>query len=340
MVWSKIIEIGGKKMSTFELPKISGKELKALTKEENLFTPGHRLCQGCGAGLVGRYITHAQHLAAEDRQMMVSSATGCLEVASTIYPFTSWNMPFIHNAFENTAANGSGAIAALEAMYEDGLSTKKVDMVMIAGDGGTYDIGLQSLSGFLERDHDGLYVCYTNQAYMNTGIQRSSGTIKGAATTTSPGGTVLPGRQGNMKDLVAIVAAHDVPFATASVSNPRDFIAKIRGLLDWDGATFMLADSPCPLGWRHPANLTLELAQIAIDTCVFPIYHGFKDDWVLDGKTARIAKNPDLKKPIEDYLKPQRRFRHLYKEEFKYVIGEIQEWVDEKWERLVAKSSF
>jgi len=320
------------------LPKVSVKDLQEWSKLGEVFTSGHRLCAGCGAGSMARQVTLAAK-ALGDPYMFVN-ATGCLEVASTVYPYTAWDAPWLHNAFENAAATASGAIEAMKSMQRKGLMRERnVNMIVFAGDGGTYDIGLQSLSGAVERGHDFLYVCYSNGAYMNTGIQRSGGTPQGAATTTSPPGTVIPGKIEWQKPLAEIMAAHDIPSFTASPAYPRDLMAKVQAGLKHDGPAFMLVDSPCNLGQRYAPDISMEIAKLAVKTCFFPLFYTYKEDWVLTGISSRLAKNPDRKLPIEDFLKPQGRFRHLFKPEWKKKLIEIQDTIDEKWERLVKKAT-
>ena len=321
-----------------EIPRISVKDLQEWSKMDEVLTSGHRLCAGCGAGTMARQVTLAAKALGEP--IMLVNATGCLEVASTIYPYTAWNAPWVHNAFENAAATASGAIEAMKAMQKKGqMSNREVNMIVFAGDGGTYDIGLQSLSGAVERGHDFLYVCYSNGAYMNTGIQRSGGTPKYAATTTSPPGSVIPGKVKWIKPLAEIMAAHEIPTYTASPAYPKDLMGKVQAALKADGPAFMLVDSPCNLGQRYPPNISIETTELAVKTCFFPLYATDKDEWLLTGESARIAKNPDRKIPVEEYLKLQGRFRHLFLPEWKSKLTEIQEVVDDRWNRLVNKSS-
>ena len=320
-----------------EIPSISVKDLQEWSKMDEVLTSGHRLCAGCGAGSMARQVTLAAK--ALGKPIMLVNATGCLEVASTIYPYTAWNAPWVHNAFENAAATASGAIEAMKAMRrKKQMSAKDAHMIVFGGDGGTYDIGLQSLSGAIERGHDFLYVCYNNGAYMNTGIQRSGGTPQGAATTTSPPGKVIPGKIRWQKPLAEIIASHDIPTFTASPAYPRDLMAKVQAGIQHEGPAFMLVDSPCNLGHRHAPETSIEITKLAVKTCFFPLYYTYKDDWILTGISARLAKDPEKKLPIEDYLKPQGRFRHLFKSEWKKKLIEIQEMVDERWERLVRKA--
>ncbi|MCG3216910.1 MAG: pyruvate ferredoxin oxidoreductase [Candidatus Heimdallarchaeota archaeon] len=322
-----------------ELPRISVKDLQEWSKLSDVLTSGHRLCAGCGAGTMARQVTIAAK-ALED-PLMIVNATGCLEVASTIYPYTAWNVPWMHNAFENAAATAAGAIEAMNAMNrKKDESARKVNMLVFGGDGGTYDIGIQSLSGAVERGHRFLYVCYNNGAYMNTGIQRSGGTPMAAATTTSPAGKVIPGKIKWAKPLAEIMAAHEIPTYTASPAYPRDLMAKVQSGLKHDGPTFLLVDSPCSLGQRFPPSISIETTELAVKSCFFPLYATSKDEWLLTGESARIAKNPVRKVPVEDYLKLQGRFRHLFKPEWKKKLVEIQDTIDDRWERLLRKAEY
>ena len=296
--------------------------LKDLTTEE-LFTSGHRLCAGCGAGTVMRMILKALR-----GPTVIANATGCLEVASTIYPYTAWKLPWVHIAFENVAAVASGIEAAYKAMARRGAWDKKVDVIAIAGDGGTFDIGIQALSGALERGHDFLYICYDNEAYMNTGIQRSSATPHGASTTTSPAGLKIPGKPEWKKDFIGICVAHGIEFAaTASPAYWNDFITKVRKGLEVDGPAVIHVLSPCPRGWRHDSSQSIKLAKLAVQTRYFPIYEVDKGVYKLNMKVPKP-------KPVEEFLKPQGRFRHLFKPEFRDQLDLIQQWVDANWKRI------
>jgi len=298
---------------------------KELAKRPERLAPGHRLCAGCGASIIVRQV-----LAAIDQPVVVANATGCLEVATSIYPYTAWRVPWIHNAFENAAATISGVEAAYRSLVrQDKLPEQDVRFLAFGGDGGTYDIGLQSLSGAAERGHQFLYICYDNGAYMNTGIQRSSATPLGAHTTTSPAGTVHPGKEQSRKDLTAIMAAHGIPYvAQAAPSQWRDLMTKTRKAVDCGGAAFMNVLSSCNRGWRHAADETIEITQLAVDTCYWPLYE------VEDGRW-RLTYKPKEKPPVEEWLKRQGRFRHLFKPENRHIVDEFQADVDRRWERLL-----
>jgi len=298
---------------------------KELAKKGNRLSPGHRLCAGCGAPIVVRQI-----LAAIDEPVVIANATGCLEVATSLYPYTAWRVPWIHNAFENAASTISGVEAAYRSMVRQGkIPEQDVKFIAFGGDGGTYDIGLQALSGAVERGHQMLYVCYDNGAYMNTGIQRSSATPFGAHTTTSPAGSVVPGKQQFRKDLTAIMAAHDIPYvAQAAPSRWRDLMQKTRKAVHCGGPAFMNVLSSCNRGWRHGTDETIELTQLAVDTCYWPLYEVENGEW-------RLTYRPKEKLPVVRWLERQGRFRHLFRPENEHMIDELQAEVDRRWERLL-----
>jgi len=298
--------------------------LRELSEKKELFVGGHRLCPGCGAGILARQV-----LLAAKEPVVVVSATGCLEVASTIFPYSSWQVPWFHNAFENAASTISGIEAAYRSLKKQGRIKKDIRFIAFGGDGGTYDIGLQALSGAVERGHRFLYICYNNQAYMNTGIQRSSATPKGASTTTAPAGTVIPGKVRFKKELTTIMVAHQIPYAaTATVGKWNDLISKVEKALDSDGPSFIDVLSPCRLGWRYPPEQTLEVGRLAADTCFWPLYE------VINGEYS-LTYRPREKKPAAEWLKLQGRFKHLFKPENKSLIDTIQNHVDERWEKLL-----
>ena len=308
--------------------------IKELAKQPPKLLPGHRLCAGCAAPVVAKLAL----LAAEGPTIVVN-ATGCLEVATTIFPYTSWNIPWIHNAFENAAATASGIEAAIKALKRRGAyKYDRVNVIVFAGDGGTYDIGIQALSGAIERGHDFLYILYDNEAYMNTGIQRSGGTPLGAATTTSPAGKVIPGKPQHKKPIADIVVAHRAPYvATASPAHWADYVRKVKKALSIRGPKFIHVIAPCDRGWRFDPSLTMEVAKAAVDTCYFPLWECEKGEWRITDRSLVIAKNPQLKKPIEEFLKLQGRFKHLFKPENKHLIKELQEYVDMVWEDLLKR---
>jgi len=298
---------------------------KELSKRPERLAPGHRLCAGCGATIIVRQI-----LAAIDDPVVIANATGCLEVGTTIYPYTAWRVPWIHNAFENAASTISGVEAAYRSMVRQGkIPEQNVKFLAFAGDGGTYDIGIQALSGAVERGHQFLYVCYDNGAYMNTGIQRSSATPFGAHTTTSPAGKVIPGKQQFRKDLTAIMAAHDIPYvAQAAPSRWKDLMQKTRKAVNCGGPAFMNVLSSCNRGWRHGTDETIEITQLAVDTCYWPLYEVENGEW-------RLTYKPKEKLPVEEWLKRQGRFRHVFRPENRHMIDKLQAEVDRRWERLL-----
>ncbi|KPV62314.1 MAG: Pyruvate synthase subunit PorB [Candidatus Bathyarchaeota archaeon BA1] len=289
--------------------------IKELPREE-YFSYGHRACAGCAEPIATRIVTKAI-----GRDIIVVSPTGCLEVISSPYPQTAWRVPWIHVAFENAAAVASGIEAALKAQIRKGRREgRKIHIVSIAGDGGTADIGLQALSGAMERGHDMLYVCIDNEAYMNTGIQRSSATPYGAWTTTTPYGKLSIGEDRWKKDVPAIIAAHDVSYvATASVSYPTDLYEKAKKGAEIEGPAYIHVLTPCPVGWRFDSSLTIRMGRLAVETGYWPLYEVVNGEFKL---TKRIRK----RKPIKEYLELQGRFRHLPDKE----IQKIQEHIDAK----------
>jgi len=298
--------------------------LQELTTEEK-FTSGHRLCAGCGAGIIARMT-----LKALKKPSVVVNATGCMEVASTIYPFTSWKLPWVHVAFENAAAVASGIESAYKSLAKRNALDKDVDIIAFGGDGGTFDIGIQALSGALERGHDFLYICYDNEAYMNTGIQRSGATPHGASTTTSPAGTKIPGKPEFKKDFIGICVAHEIKYAaTASPAYWNDYITKVQKGLEVKGPAVLHVFSPCPLGMRHDSEKSIEMARLAVQTRYWPVYE------VEDGKYKLNIKVPNPK-PVIEFLKLQGRFRHLFQPQFQKELEVIQQWVDQNWKRITA----
>ena len=317
--------------------------LKEAATIKDTLVSGHRMCAGCAHPIIGRMIMKA----AADIPTIVTNATGCLEVATTIFPFTSWNVPWLHNAFENAAANASGIEATWKAQRRSGKGPlakyDRLNVIAFAGDGGTYDIGFQALSGALERGHNFTYVLMDNEAYMNTGIQRSGGTPFAASTTTSPAGTVIPGKAEWKKPIDDIIIAHDIPYvATMSPAYPQDVLDKSRKAFSIEGPKFLHAIIPCTRGWRYETEDTIGIARLATQTCVFPLYEAERVDgrpvYKLNAASAAIARRPDSKKPVEEYLKTQARFRHLFRpKENKELLDAIQEGVDFRWQLLLEK---
>ncbi len=297
--------------------------LKEYAQKETRLSSGHRLCAGCAASSVARMV-----MSASENPAVVGCATGCLEVSTTIYPYTSWKDSYIHNAFENVAATISGVEAAYRSLKRQGKMEEDFDMIAFGGDGGTYDIGFQSLSGAIERGHDMVYVCYDNGAYMNTGIQRSSATPKGASTTTSPAGDEIPGKRRRRKEITDIVAAHDIDYVGQTAPwRPQDVISKAKKAFKIDGPAFLNILAPCPRGWRSDNEKSIEISKVASDTCFWPLFEVDKGEW-------KLNYEPREKRPIEDWLEMQGRFDHLFEEKNKHLIEEIQKEVDERWQMI------
>jgi pyruvate ferredoxin oxidoreductase beta subunit len=284
-----------------------------VTPHEEPFVPGHRACIGCGEALAVRLACKAA-----GENVIISNATGCMEIVSSQLPTTAWRVPWIHTLFENTAATASGVEAALKVMARKGKRPDKgVKVMAMAGDGGTSDIGLQALSGALERHHDLLYICFDNEAYMNTGIQRSSATPFGASTTTSPAGKKSIGQKTWKKNMPAIAAAHNIPYvATASPSYPFDMMDKVKKGLAVNGPAYLHVLSVCPTGWRSAPDLSVRLGRLAVETGVFPLYE------VVDGE-YKLSIDPSPLRPIQDYLSIQGRFRHLTEAQTKDIQARV-----------------
>ena len=295
-----------------------------LVEKREFFCSGHRACQGCGEVLALRHICKAL-----GDDVVVANATGCMEIISTFYPHTAWEVPWIHVAFENAAAVGSGVEAALKVLRRKGkIADRYVKTVAVAGDGGTVDIGLQSLSGAMERGHDLTFFCLDNEAYMNTGIQRSSATPFGAATTTSPAGKASIGQKTGKKNVPEIMVAHNVPYvATACPSYPLDLITKVQKARKIKGPSYIHVFSVCPTGWRAASEQTIKLGRLALETGVFPLYE------VENGKYRLTMDMPEKLRPVNDYLKLQGRFRHLTPDD----RVKVQEKVNQELDKLLHK---
>jgi pyruvate ferredoxin oxidoreductase beta subunit len=302
--------------------------LKTLVRNQNGIPPlrgGHSLCQGCGIPVVVRTV-----LSTIRQPTVVVNATGCLEVATTRYPTTAWNVPWLHVAFENAAAVASGVESGQRALRRRHAlpGDEEVAVVVFAGDGGTYDIGLQALSGALERGHRFLFVCYDNEAYMNTGIQRSGATPFAAATTTSPAGLDSFGKAQRRKDMTAIAVAHHVPYvAQAAASHWHDLSVKVERAVTADGPAFLNVLTNCPLGWGHESSAGLDVLNVAVECLFWPLYE------VVDGD-YRLTYRPDEPVPVADWLRLQQRFVHLLREENLELVEQIQEQVEADWEAL------
>ena len=290
-----------------------------LTSKDENFAPGHRACVGCGEALAIRQVFKAL-----DRNVIVVNATGCSEIVASQFPYTSWRVPWIHTLFENPAAVVSGIDAGLKVLRRKGRYVNRPKLVAMGGDGATADIGLQALSGAMERGHDFLYVCYDNEAYMNTGIQRSSATPFGASTTTSPAGKVSIGQTTWKKNMPAIAVAHNIQYvATACPSYPFDLMAKVKKAAEVEGPAYLHILSVCPTGWRSAGDLTVRYGRLAVESGVFPLYE------VEKGKYKLSMDFPKLR-PIRDYMKGQGRFRHLTDD----AIERIQKRVTEDYLKL------
>lgn len=276
--------------------------------------PGHRGCAGCGATMAVRLV-----LKALGSNTVAVSATGCLEVITTPYPETSWEIPWIHVAFENASAVASGVEEALKSQGKD-----DVNIVVFGGDGGTTDIGMQSLSGAMERQQNIIYVCYDNEAYMNTGIQRSSSTPFGASTTTTPAGTQSFGETKPKKNMAMIMAAHGIPYvATACASYPQDLMNKVKKAAQTKGPSYIHILQPCATGWGYDPSKTVKLGKLAVESNAWILYE-------IDHGKINITQKPANKIPVVDYLSQQKRFRHLDEKH----IQIIQDFVDQQSKEL------
>jgi pyruvate ferredoxin oxidoreductase beta subunit len=279
---------------------------------ESLLAPGHRGCAGCGPAIAAKFI-----LEGAGRDSIVCGPTGCLEVFTTPYPESAWRVPYIHSLFENPAAVASGIETAL-----DSLGKSDTNVLVIAGDGATFDIGIRSISGAFERRHDITYICYDNEAYMNTGIQRSGATPYDAATTTSPAGDASFGNPLPKKDMPAILVAHGSPYvATASIAYPKDVINKVKTATETKGPAYIQIHAPCCTGWYFESAETIEVGRLAVQTALYPVFE------IVNGELGKVRKIKQ--KPVEDYLRVQRRFKHLFtKDSGKDEIAKIQEIAD------------
>lgn len=296
---------------------------KNLVSKEEYLSPGHRACQGCGLSINIRLA-----LKTLGKDTICITPASCWSGVGSIYPDGAWKVPWMQSLFENASAVASGISAAHEILEEKGKrEPRKINTVVFAGDGATADIGMAALSGTLERGHDLVYICMDNEAYMNTGIQRSSATPRGAATSTTPVGKVTSGQQTQKKDVPGIVAAHNIPYlATACASYPFDFMNKVKKAAETKGPSYIHVYSVCPTGWRVAADFTVDLGKLAVETGVFPLYE------VVNG-VYTMSVNPAKLKPVEEYVKPQGRMRHLTPED----IQEMQATVDRNYKALKAK---
>ena len=283
------------------------------------FAPGHGACPGCGLAIATR-----NALEALEGKVFVSNSTGCLEIISSMYNRSAWGVPYIHSVFENAGAVAAGIEAALKALGRK----DEGHVVVFAGDGATADIGIGTLSGMFDRNHDVLYICLDNEAYQNTGNQQSGLTPPGANTTTTPAGKILPGKLGRKKDMVSIAVAHGIPYvASASVAFPMDIRRKVKKAVEIEGAKYIQIHCPCIPGWGIQGKDVVPLARLAVETALYPLVE-FEN-----GELVKVRKIKD-RKPVEEYLRPQRRFRHLFKHpEGKKMLEMIQRIADENAKR-------
>ncbi len=290
---------------------------KEVDSTTDLLNPGHLACQGCGATIAMRLA-----LKGLGNRVMATIPACCWTIIDGAWPNHALKIPLMHTAFETAAIAASGIRAALDVKGEEG-----VTVMAWAGDGGTFDIGIQALSGAAERNENIIYVTYDNEAYMNTGIQRSSATPYGAWTTTTP---VKHPESRPKKNIMEIMAAHRIPYAaTVNVAFPDDFVRKFKKARDIVGMRFFHVFSPCPPGWKIPSDMSIKVARMAVETKMFPLYE------IEDGERVTINYWPEGR-PVEDYLKMQGRFKHLTDEQIAY----IQQFVDHQWERLVRQHEF
>jgi len=283
---------------------------------EELMSSGHLACQGCGAALAMRYA-----LKALGQKTVVCIPACCWSVIDGPYPYSSLDVPVYHCAFETAASTATGVKAGLEMMGDT-----ETTVVAWAGDGGTFDIGIQALSGAAERNDDIIYVCYDNEAYMNTGIQRSSATPYGAWTTTTP---VKHFKDRPKKDMVGIMAAHHIPYiATANIAYPEDMFRKMKKAKDIRGTRFFHVYSPCPVGWKSRPEDTIKLGRLAVQTTYFPLYE------IEYGEKLTLNVKIKERKPIDEYMRLQGRFRHLQEDQ----IAAIQAEIDARWQKLLSRA--
>jgi len=306
------------------------KNLKQFSTSNDRFEGAHLLCPGCAHSIIVRELLNCT-----DDNLVVSSATGCLEVCTAVYPHTSWDASWIHIGFENAATSISGAEAMYKTLKRKGRlkdPDKPVKFVAFGGDGATYDIGFQFLSGAVERGHDFTYICLDNEVYANTGGQRSSSTPIGASTMTTPAGRVSYGNKKMKKDMIAIMAAHGAPYVAQVAPNKwKDMVKKYQKALAIEGPVYINAMSACTTEWKFPSHETIDISDLATDSLVFPLYE------IIDGHELHITYRPKNVIPVRDYLGAQGRFKHLFKKENEHVIEEMQKTVDKKWEMLQRK---
>jgi len=302
--------------------------LKELASREDLFAAGHTLCPGCSIPMILKLV-----LRATQYSLVTSNATGCLEKGTAHFPRSSWKLNWIHTAVGNAPAVMSGITAMYRSLKKQGKLPvqKELKFLVIGGDRATYDSGFQSLSGALARREDFVYLCYDNQMCADTGGQSSSATPIGASTTTTPAGEVLPGKLLSRKNISAIIAAHNVPYVAQSAPWIwKDLYRKAEKAFEVSGPAYLNVLSPCPEKWKIPASKTVEVAKLAADTCVWPIYE------IKDGTNVTVNYKPKQKLPVTQWLKSQARFKHLLAKENKWIVDKIQEEVDKEWNLLLS----
>ena len=303
------------------------RNLKQFSTSNDRFEGAHLLCPGCAHSIIVRELLNCT-----DDNLVIANATGCLEVCTAVYPHTSWDASWIHIGFENAATAASGAEAMYKTLKRKGRlkdPNKPVKFVAFGGDGATYDIGFQFLSGAVERGHDFTYICLDNEVYANTGGQRSSSTPIGASTSTTPAGRVSYGKKKMKKDMVAIMAAHGAPYVAQVAPNKwKDMVKKYQKALATEGPVYINAMSACTTEWKFPSHETIDVSDLATDSLVFPLYE------IINGHELHITYRPKNVIPVRDYLGAQGRFKHLFKKENEYLIDEMQKAVDKKWEML------
>lgn len=301
------------------------KNLKQFSKSAEKFEGANLLCPGCAHGMIIREVLNAV-----DGPILIGNSTGCLEVSTAVYPYTSWDVPWIHIGFENGSTAAAGAESMYRALAKKGrYKGEKPKFVAFGGDGSTYDIGFQWISGCFERGHDITYICLDNEVYANTGGQRSGSTPVGSSTSTTPAGKVGYGKKESKKDLLSIMAAHGAPYVAQVAPNKwKDMNKKIKQALDTEGPTFVNALSACTTEWRFDCGNTVEMMDLAVDSLVFPLYE------IINGHELNITYRPKNVIPVRDYLGVQGRFKHLFKPENEHIIEQFQKEVDAKWEML------
>ena len=303
------------------------KNLKSFSTSADRFEGANLLCPGCAHSIIVREVLNATN-----DDLVISAATGCLEVCTAVYPYTSWDASWIHIGFENAATAVAGAEAMYKALKRKGrlLQPKRTPkFVAFGGDGASYDIGFQWISGTFERGHDIMYITLDNEVYANTGGQSSGATPLGASTTTSPAGRVSYGKKRHKKDMLAIMAAHGSPYVAQVAPNKwKDMIKKIQKGFEVEGPVYINAMSACTTEWRFPAQDTIAVSELAVDSLVFPLYE------IVDGTKLNITYRPKKVIPVREYLAAQGRFKHLFKPENEHIIEEWQRRVDAQWEYL------